>query len=311
MPKGFLTYQQLVEKLKRSGLTIANEETCRAVLENVGYFPVINGYQVLFRDPSTRIYREGVAFEDILALYKFDRELRSVVLGAVLSVEARLRSVTAHEFCAVHGDDQSAYLDPAVYSSSKGARRILPRLIETLGKIANSDESHHYLVHYRKAYGNVPLWVAVNAMTFGQLSKMYSTLTDADKRRIAKRYGSVNSKELAQFVRVLSLFRNVCAHGERLFSHKCHVDIPDTVLHDKIGIVKSGPGYTCGKNDLFAVVIALRYVMPSEQFIEFKKRLNACITRYCNREESIGESSLLNAMGFPAEWKKITRFKLW
>lgn len=51
--------------------------------------------------------------------------------------------------------------------------------------------------------------------------------------------------------------------------------------------------------------------MPSEEFIEFKKRLNACITRYCSREESIGESSLLNAMGFPAEWKKITRFKLW
>lgn len=84
------------------------------------------------------------------------------------------------------------------------------------------------------------------------------------KRRIAKRYGSVNSKELAQFVGVLSLFRNVCAHGERPFSHRCHVDISDMVLHAKIGIVKSGSGYTCGKNDLFAVVIALRYVMPSE-----------------------------------------------
>ncbi len=41
-----------------------------------------------------------------------------------------------------------------------------------LGCISSKDTNHEYLVYYHKAYGNVPLWVAVNAMTFGQMSKM-------------------------------------------------------------------------------------------------------------------------------------------
>lgn len=40
-----------------------------------------------------------------------------------------------------------------------------------LDYIANKDTSHEYLAYYRRAYKNVPLWVAVNAMTFGQTSK--------------------------------------------------------------------------------------------------------------------------------------------
>ena len=66
MPKEFLTYQQQMEKLRSSGLAIEDEETCWRVLADIGYFPVVNGYQSFFRDPSTRVYREGATFGDIL-----------------------------------------------------------------------------------------------------------------------------------------------------------------------------------------------------------------------------------------------------
>lgn len=45
MPKEFLTYQQQMEKLRSSGLRIEDEEVCRRVLADIGYFPVVNGYQ--------------------------------------------------------------------------------------------------------------------------------------------------------------------------------------------------------------------------------------------------------------------------
>ena len=105
-----------------------------------------------------------------------------------------------------------------------------------LDYIANKDTSHEYLAYYRRAYKNVPLWVAVNAMTFGQTSKMLTALRDSEKAKIAKRFGVGNPKELSSFIRALALYRNVCAHGERLFSHRCHVEIPDTALHAKLGI---------------------------------------------------------------------------
>lgn len=45
MPKEFLTYQQQMEKLRSSGLRIEDEEVCRRVLADIGYFLVVNGYQ--------------------------------------------------------------------------------------------------------------------------------------------------------------------------------------------------------------------------------------------------------------------------
>ena len=45
MPKEFLTYQQQMETLRSSGLRIEDEEACRRVLADIGYFPVVNGYQ--------------------------------------------------------------------------------------------------------------------------------------------------------------------------------------------------------------------------------------------------------------------------
>lgn len=60
---------------------------------------------------------------------------------------------------------------------------------------------------------------------------------------------------------MLALYRNVCAHGERLLSRRCHVEIPDTTLHAKLGIEKIGADYACGKVDAFSAAIALRYLL--------------------------------------------------
>ena len=310
MPKEFLTYQQQMEKLKRSGLAIEDEEACYKALADIGYFPVVNGYQSFFRDPSTRVYRYGATFGDILALYEFDVELRGILLDALLKVEAKVRSALAYEFCATYGESQGNYLDARCYATSRDAKRVLPKLLDMLGYIANKDTNHEYLAYYRKAYGNVPLWVAVNAMTFGQISKMLMALRDNERARIAKRFGVKSPKELSAFIRSLALYRNVCAYGERLFSHRCHVEIPDTALHSKLGIEKSGPNYTCGKVDVFSAVIALRYLLPDDQFKAFKTKLVKCVNGYLSSNESIGEECLLGAMGFPAEWKKVTRYKI-
>ncbi len=119
-----------------------------------------------------------------------------------------------------------------------------------LDYIANKDISHEYLAYYRRAYKNVPLWVAVNAMTFGQISKMLTALRDNEKARIAKRFGVGNPKELVVYPRA-RLYRNVCAHGEPSLLPQVPRRDPDTALHAKLGIEKIGPDYACGKVDVF------------------------------------------------------------
>ena len=120
----------------------------------------------------------------------------------------------------------------------------------------------------------------------------------------------MNERELEQYLKVLVLYRNVCAHNERLFSHKVYSEIPNTVLHQKLGIAQKGSQYVYGKKDLFSVVIAFRYLLPKEEFIIFKRELGRQIEKYLKQSQRINEIKLLGIMGFPQNWKMITRYKV-
>ena len=111
-------------------------------------------------------------------------------------------------------------------------------------------------------------------------------------------------------MKVLTLYRNVCAHNERLFSYKSRFDITDTALHRKMNISKNGNKYECGKNDLFSIVIAFRMLLAKEDFIEFKKSLTQIINQYMKRTNNLSQTLFLQAMGLPENWKNISIYKL-
>lgn len=175
---------------------------------------------------------------------------------------------------------------------------------------AKKSTDHAYVVYQRKTYGNVPMWVIMKTLTFGQMSKMYSFLSTSMKTKISIRFEHVSEKELIQYMKVLTLYRNVCAHNERLFSYKSRFDIPDTALHKKMKLPRNGNKYECGKNDLFSVIIAFRMLLAKEDFAEFKKSLNQIISQYVKKTGNVSQNMFLGAMGFPENWKKIDRYKL-
>ena len=78
----------------------------------------------------------------------------------------------------------------------------------------------------------------------------------------------------------------------------------------KLSLPQSGNQYEKGKQDLFAVVIAFRYLLPGKDFLEFKRKLIKEIDRVNREVEHISEVELLNKMGFPKNWKNITRYHL-
>ena len=84
----------------------------------------------------------------------------------------------------------------------------------------------------------------------------------------------------------------------------------ETLLHKKLSLPQSGNQYEKGKQDLFAVVIAFRYLLPGKDFLEFKRKLIKEIDRVNREVEHISEVELLNKMGFPKNWKNITRYHL-
>jgi len=76
-----------------------------------------------------------------------------------------------------------------------------------------------------------------------------------------------------------------------------------------MSLPKKGEQFLNGKNDLFAVVIALRYLLSDKWYRDFKKEFIALIQKYLKGYDSISEEELLERMGFPSNWKSITRYR--
>ena len=309
--KPFLNYEEQIKNLvERKGMVITDRKFAASKLENISYYALIDGYKNLFYNPMTRKYREGTTFEDIVALYEFDEKLRALIFQYLCHFEQKMRSLISYHFCDTYSERQEDYLDAAHYDNSGATKKKIAGLIAILDREAKENTDHEYVVYQRKTYGNVPMWVIMKTLTFGQMSKMYSFLTTSMKSKISIHFEHVSENELIQYMKVLTLYRNVCAHNERLFSYKSRYDIPDTVLHKKMKLPQNGNKYECGKNDLFSVIIAFRMLLAKEDFAEFKKSLNQIISQYVIKTGNVSQILFLGAMGFPENWKNIDRYKL-
>lgn len=109
---------------------------------------------------------------------------------------------------------------------------------------------------------------------------------------------------------VLTQFRNICAHGERLYCYHTKQAVPNLLLHQKLDIPKKSQEYIYGKHDLFAVVLSMRYLLPNDWFLSFKKELIKAIRQYVERTSCFSEKQILKFMGFPENWTAITRYSM-
>lgn len=308
--KTFSTFEQQVDWLcNEKHLLIPDRQYAEDALKHIGYFPLMGGYKHLFRIPLTKKYKPGTSFEEIVALYEFDTELRELFFKYLLQIERHLRSLMSYYFSEKYGESQTAYLDINNYNNTRKNHATIARLIATLNRAA-STRDYEYIDYYRSTYGNIPLWVLINVLTFGNLSKMYQVFPQSLQSKVCKNFGIINRKQMEQFLSVLTKFRNVCAHGERLFTYRTIDNISDLPLHSKLSIPKNGIQYLNGKNDLFAVVIAFRYLLPAKDFLTFKRCLIRLIDTTSGKLVHIDNEELLKRMGFPPNWKNITRYRL-
>lgn len=127
---------------------------------------------------------------------------------------------------------------------------------------------------------------------------------------ISKQFEAVSERELGQFLKSMTNFRNLCAHNERLFSFRNSVDIPNKRLHEALAIEQKGDTYTQGKRDMFALVITFRYLLPRKEFLKYKKELIRLIEQVKKESAFLTDEMLMHEMAFPPCWKKIAKYKL-
>ena len=73
MAKPFLSFDDQIKYLEQDkSLMINDHDYAKLMLQQIGYFALISGYKTPFKNPNTQKYRDGITFDNIVALYKFD-----------------------------------------------------------------------------------------------------------------------------------------------------------------------------------------------------------------------------------------------
>ncbi len=302
--KQFLTYEeQIIFLEEKKGLIISDKEYARRILLKIGYFPLINGYKEIFKESTTDQFQRGTTFEDIYELYCFDNDLRNIFIKYILVVERNIKSSLSYHFCNEYGDLQSDYLNVSNYDYTGKKKNVINKMLKVMSGQLRHDSDYVYIRHYMRIYQYVPLWVLMNVLTIGQLSKIYASQKGRIQIKVCRDLGSLKVNELGKMLAVMTKFRNVCAHNDRLFDFRTKDALLDRYIYERLQIPKEKGRYKYGKNDLYAQVIILKLLLPDEDFRIFFHDLKGCFKKHPVHKE------IFEKMGFPDNWEWIGRIK--
>lgn len=310
--KPFLTYEQQINKLiNEKKLIIQDKNKAIELLKKYSYFDLISGYKKPFKDKNG-FYKAHTSIDDLYALYIFDDKLRSVFLKNILLVEKNMKSLISYSFCEQNGEEQTGYLNVTNYNYNVQTQDEINKLVSKLNGILNNPKEYPYICHQLQKHNNVPLWVLTKALPLGVISKLYSLLKPEIQSKVAHEFQYVNEGTLVMMLNLLARVRNVCAHNERLYDYRFKKgSIDNTDVHRILSLPQKNGLYIKGKNDLFAVVIVLKYLLDERVFKELIDSLDEIINNLLQTTRIIERKQLYKYMGFPENWKEIKECSKW
>lgn len=225
--KPALTFAGQLAKLQSRGLLIPDRATAEHYLRHIGYYR-LSAYALNFQDTSqpAKPFHPGTTFDQILDLYRFDRELRLVVLDAIERIEVALRSVLNNEMCLHHGPHwfmEARYFSPR-FDHARFIAGIESELgIQTPDGLPVQPHQEVFINHYYAKYGDPhlpPSWMVMEIFSLGTLSRLFASLNlGAERIAIAAPFGT-DEFVLRNWFHVLSYVRNLCAHHARLWNRQ-------------------------------------------------------------------------------------------
>ena len=315
--KEFKTFNQQLTILRNRGMIVPTDGRPKRFLEQENYYNVINGYKDLFlcKDANgnaivPETYLPNTHFNELKALFLFDRELRFLFLKYLLIFENSFKTVVSYEFSQKYPKANS-YLDIANYRNDdpKGVLKQISILTKTIHDNVGAPGA---IKHYIEEHGSVPLWVLVNYLTIGNLSYLYAALKDSDKNIIAKYYSDkyikqyrpvntlkVSSKDMESALKIFNLVRNQCAHDERLFNSD-YKNIRVSNIANYFGITNYN------NRRIIVAILYFKVFLNKSYYNKFHSQLCQIFDKYKNEFQTVSFNDILDSMGIDLhELKKL------
>jgi abortive infection bacteriophage resistance protein len=219
------TLDEQVALVVERGLDVRDVARAKAFLLNTNYYR-LSGYMRQFqRDPAGHDdnFVEGARFDDVARAYEFDVKLSQVLLRDLCVVERSVRARFAYHLAQVHGE-LAFYLERSSYMD------VMPKRDEFVGKLVGELERSRRQTVRRYVvggdYSNVPVWVAVEEMSFGALSNMLQYLLDDEPARLTAASYSHQWAGFQSTIHSLAVLRNRCAHHGQIWHRRLDKQTP-------------------------------------------------------------------------------------
>lgn len=298
--------QQITILLSR-GMIINDYASAKDCLSRKNYYNLINGTKDFILDKNNtkhECYKSGINFDEVFSIYDFGEKLRSIFLKFILIAENELRTHIAYEFSQKFSSQGRDNIKFFKSNCNKVAFQDLQDTISESIKVNKIVDSKTNLLNSAQAsHKKIPLWILVNYISFGTLKRFYLFLDTNLANYISNQYYGINKSYLVSFLETLNMFRNVFAHDFRIFFYKIYdinKKIKDTSIHLQLNISKSNKGnYKKGKDDLFAVVIILKYLLTEKDFASFVKKLKVSFYTLKSKLKVVTLDEIYDSLGFP------------
>ncbi len=305
MQKTFKTIDEQVQILKDKGLVIDDEEMAKEILLRENYF-FLSGYRHLFMQGfKSKKFLPGTNFRELYAMFNFDRQLRNIIFKNLLIVENNMKSIFSYQLSKHYGFKEKDYLKPSNFSTAPEKSRQLNDLLHKIKRqIRVNGGQHTATSHYMFNYGYIPLWVVVKVLSFGIVCELYSVMKPKDQEEIARIY-NMRVEDLLSFFPILANYRNLCAHEDILYDNRTATEIGTYKYHELLSLPKLDNEYTCGKNDLFALIVIMKFLLQKNEFRMLIKEIDYEKSILAGKLYTIDIEDVMIQMGFPKDYTKL------
>lgn len=285
--KEYKNSEELIDYLISKNVIVNDRESALKNIEKYSYYSIINGYKAVFKDKDNN-YKENTSFEEIFALYEFDKNIKAIFLKYTLEIEVVIKSLMANTLAEEYGIENYLKLDNL---DDNVDENLVNDFIEKIEKeIDDNYIKHPAIKHYKDTYGFIPPFVLTKILTFGAISKYYSLLKQSDRQKISK-YFKLSDKLLRQILINLTMVRNISAHSDRLFTYRNKYDISFKNIEKDYNRKE----YLC---NLYMIIKCMQVLLDKEKYQEFDYLLNTEIEKLKEKLIVIDINDVLRIMGY-------------
>lgn len=211
------TIQDQIRLLQKRGMIISDVAEAESFLSNISYYRLAGYWWPLQADKVNHIFKAGSRFENVIALYNFDRELRVLLFDVIERIEIGLRTRLIYHLS--HEINPWWFEDAVHFKNRVNHSDCLLSIDRELQQSKDTFIKEHYL-KYHTDRRRPPAWKTLEVASFTTLSKLYANLLPSLKSKdlIAGELNTVNHTYLQSWLQSISQIRNICAHHGRLWN---------------------------------------------------------------------------------------------